>query len=73
MKISYDERRLFMVERVSLCFIFERISRLNSDSSFWRVSRPASEKDFRYWKKALNFTYYDLLLKMSYFIDYIVE
>ncbi len=54
-----------MVERVSQCFSFRRISLLNSFSSFCSVSKPASEKDFRYWKKALNLTSYERTLNIS--------
>jgi len=50
----------------SLAFFF--ISFWKSFSSFWRVSSPASEKDLRYSKKALNLTSYDFSLKTSYFM-----
>ena len=54
-----------MVESVSQCFSFLRISLLNSFYNFWRVSRPASEKDLRYWKKALNLTSSERRLNIS--------
>jgi hypothetical protein len=65
MNISYELSRFLIVDSVSQCFSFLRISLLNSFYSFCRVSSPAYENDFRYWKKALNFTSYERRLNIS--------